>query len=216
MAMPDLQDVWKYAEEFGKPIAGFIAGGGVARWLQRRRELATARMDAARDNATRLEQYVYDLHDQIERNNDNRPDAGPFIFDLPPLPDAVPTGDYHRDHALLNRYRDLQIEVARANRNVNLTDRGEWDGYVALDTLDRRAYRIAARALTLASDYRHRVAIRRASLAPAERNLEQYIRDRARHDAGRPSFLRPLARVRYGCAHRRLARAGYVRLTQSA
>ncbi|TAM51378.1 MAG: hypothetical protein EPN57_18345 [Paraburkholderia sp.] len=211
-----MQDVVKIVEEVAKPLAGFLAGGGIARRFQRLRDLATTQMDAARENATGLEQHAYDLHDLIERNNDMRPTAGPFTFELPSLTDAALTGHRHRDHALLNAYRDLQIEVARANWNVSLTDRGEWDGYAALDTLDRRAYRIGARALDLAAAYRRRVGMRRMPLAKAEHDLERYIRDRARYDAGRPSILRPISCVRFVRARRRLARAGYVRLNHRA
>ncbi|PCE30359.1 hypothetical protein BZL54_21955 [Burkholderia ubonensis subsp. mesacidophila] len=207
-----MNEIWKVVEEVAKPLGGFIAAGGIAHWFQRRRDQATARMDRARDNAERLEQYAYDTHDRIEANNEARPDDGPYKFTLPALADAASTGDGHRDHALLNAYRDLQIEITRANRYVALTDQGQWHGDSALDTLDRRAYRVAARALELADAYRRRVDMRRAPLAPAEIKLERYIRDRARFDAGWPSVVRPMACVRYARARRRLVRAGYVRL----
>ncbi|MEM5406022.1 hypothetical protein [Paraburkholderia unamae] len=210
MDTPNSQN-WKVIEDVAKWLVPgiFSVSGWVVHWRQRRRDLFTARMDRARDNAARLEQYAYDAHDLVEGNNDSRPDAGPFTFNLPPLDDAEPTGDRHRDHSLLNAYRDLQVDIERATRQVNLTDRGDFYGFAALDTFDRRAYRVAARALELATDYRRRVGMRRAPLAPHELNLERYIRDRARVDAGQPTIVRLTSRVRYALARRRLARDGY-------
>ncbi|AEA65697.1 hypothetical protein [Burkholderia gladioli] len=192
-------------------LVSLVAGGGLLRWYKDRRQSVGMRMDAARENAMRLEQFAIDLHDLIERNNDARPDGGPFTFGLPLLDDATSTGDSGPDHVLRNRYRDLQGEIPRANRHVQTADGGSWDGYWALDALDRRAYRIGAQALNLAADYRDRAGIRRMPQAPADRDLEQYIHDRACVDAGPPSFVNPLARARYARTRGRLARAGKLR-----
>lgn len=211
MPMPDFVEIAKVFGPYAAPVVAFFAGGGVSKARERRRGQATTRMDAARENAMRLEQFAIDLHDLIERNNDARPDGGRFEFDLPLLDDATSTGDSGPDRVLRNRYRDLQTEIQRANRHVRLTDGGSWDGYGALDALDRRAYRIGAQALNLAADYRGRAGIRRMPQAPADRDLERYIHDRACVDAGPPSFVNLLSRAGYARARGRLARAGKLR-----
>ncbi|WP_186126812.1 hypothetical protein [Burkholderia gladioli] len=192
-------------------LVSLITGGSLLRWYKDRRQSVGMRKDAARENAMRLEQFAIDLHDQIQRNNDARPDAGPFTFELPLLGDAIPTGEGDADHELLNGYRELQGEIPRANRQVRLTDGGDWDAYWALDELDRRAYRVGAQALNLAADYRDRAGIRRMPPAPADRDLDRYIHDRACVDAGPPSFVNLLSRAGYARARGRLARAGKLR-----
>lgn len=205
---PSTPELLKIAKDYlGWLVA--MATGGFNFW-QRRQDRNSREGQRAAQLAARLERYAHERHAQVLRNDAARPDAGRFDFDLPALAPAATIGSRRIDLRLYQRYIDLQSDITHASEAVRDTDRGSWDDYAGLDTLETRSYRIASQALNLAHDYLASRAMRRTPMAPRERGIERYIHDRA-IAVSSPAATNLPGKLRVVLARRRIGRLAWVR-----
>lgn len=167
--------------------AAATAGGLGGLWRGHRKEAdgvqarRASLARAARENAGRLEDFAHAC-DALLIENTRALRAGEAVsFSLPELASNEPAGDDAEALHLESAYRDLEREIAAANRNVEETCRDDYHAghEEGLMVLEYRAHRAAAAALTLAQNYRTHFGVPRAPLATREQRIEQDIFERA-------------------------------------